>query len=133
MSTPCNHTGGKSPGGVKVAYDPDALMALVANDSTLAQTVIETFIEQADQILESLGNVDSGRERTQLVALLHRLNGSASSIGAREFAALCRHWEIHLARQTEGQHGLAPLDSEVLDEIRSSYQGLRQELVRYLK
>lgn len=78
---------GVSAGIAEVPLDTDVLRSLVGDDPLVIQQLTESFIASNDGLLAQLPGLAAGDDRAALRALVHRLKGSATTLGARPLVA----------------------------------------------
>jgi len=88
-----------------VAFDEDALMVRVMNDTHLARVVAEGFLADAPRQLDALAESVAARDLGRLRAQAHTLKGAAAVVSAERLATLASALE-HL------EDGVAPFDLE---------------------
>jgi HPt (histidine-containing phosphotransfer) domain-containing protein len=112
-----------TPGVAHVSLDDDALATLrdLGGDEFLGE-VIDAFRADAPELVATLrSSLDSGNSG-ELRRAAHTLKSNGATLGAEQFAELCRALE-HRAKEGE-------LDgaSELVDRIEQEYQALEEAL-----
>lgn len=69
--------------------DQDHLLMLAGDDKAAVITIIESFVDDAKQILMDCGNAVEAGNETELKRLVHKLKGSSGSLGLMECYQLC--------------------------------------------
>lgn len=129
MKSPTNNLGFKQ----QPCFHSADLIDCVAGDRELARGIVELFIESSRSLVDSLPAKSQPESRHELIGLFHRLNGSAASVGARQFSELCHRWELALSRPNAAASQTPLLDEESIDQINQAYRDLLQELDKFLK
>jgi len=112
----------------------DALLA-TSTDPDFASRVIDAFAEQIESTLAEIPKSLERRDEESLRALLHRLEGSARTVGARAVAELCRAYQggstdALLTRGEQLAPRLRELDSQSLSHLEQILRERSASLIR---
>ncbi len=109
-------------------FDRDALLRMVAGNEKLAKSVIQTFFEQADSLFVSIDDAMAGGDPDTIVAALHKMGGSAKTIGATRLGTVCIDTEHTLAEEKN----LTPAILHGVNEAQTIYRSTRAEMEDFL-
>ncbi|HWA16055.1 MAG TPA: response regulator, partial [Gemmatimonadales bacterium] len=121
--------GGNEPSNTWPVLDEEILGQLVELETEgqpgLVAEVARLFTEQAPMVLNTIRNAIEAHDPVALRARLHALRGTASSIGARCLAEVCRGWEERAA-------ALSPvIGREALTQLNAEYARVRAKLAEW--
>lgn len=106
---------------------------MLADNKDVASTIVRTFMEQSDRLLQVIESASRENDLKQLISCFHKLAGSASSIGADQFGILCKSIELELEEQEDsGQLKEPCLDPDKYEAARYAYAALARELEAFL-
>ncbi|HUH07721.1 MAG TPA: response regulator [Egibacteraceae bacterium] len=117
-----------APADAEAPIDPGrwaVLLDLVGNDSGLLNSIIDTFVEDTPQRVDSLrAAVEAGDDETAKRAV-HTLRGSGANLGAVRLAQLCGTLEerAHRGDLTDAASAITEIAAE-LERVREALKGL---------
>lgn len=109
------------------AFSPDILKEMTYGNEVLARQVVLTFKSQTESLLNEMKERVRTEANPDLGGLLHKLAGSANSIGASMFGKWCQELEKQCSEPNETGFGL-----ETIEDLERGFRILEVELDRYL-
>ncbi len=104
-------------------------MTMVGHDTEMALQVIQTFIDQSDRLCDEIDTMVRAHQLRPLCQVVHKLSGSARTLGAEPLGQLCKSIEIQL----DGLDTWSKSASHWVSPIRGHYVELREVLVQFME
>lgn len=85
--------GGRREGAVDPDFDIEALRAFAQSPEEL-RGLMQTFLQQSDEIMAILRAHDTGADRSVWIAAAHKFKGGAATVRAEKLRALCSQAQV---------------------------------------
>jgi two-component system CAI-1 autoinducer sensor kinase/phosphatase CqsS len=96
-----------------------------SGDAELVKALLDAFIEETEQIIQNMSDSLQNQNSDQISHLAHTLKGAAGSVGAHRLEHMANWIYIQISMTSH-------LNSEVLDDLKSTFSQSRQLLLQYM-